>query len=97
MEETLQKYIKKRLKTDEKLSKRSKEQDRMWKSQRRQLFERFEKFKLQRNSVLKDDEKKKQMIVKKHRKEEEQMLETQSFMGVEARKRREWTNLRKSD
>lgn len=61
------------------------------------FVERFEKFKHQRAEVLKEEEKKKKQIVEKHKKIDETKTEVRSFMESEIKKKREWSNLRRSD
>lgn len=73
------------------------EQKRKWKSQRRTLIEKFERFRAQKGEIVKIEEKKKKGLIDKFRRLDTAKEEVRDLLDSEKKRRKELSNLKVLD
>eukprot|EP00347_Sterkiella_histriomuscorum_P023386 403334832 len=97
IEHIFSKYVTKRMQSEDKVSRRMKDNQRLWKTQRKQLEDKFSKIRDQQLQLQKEQDKKRKQILEKHSKENELHNEARHFIQEEVVKKREWSNLKRYD
>ncbi|CDW84610.1 UNKNOWN [Stylonychia lemnae] len=78
-------------------NRRIKDNQRLWKTQRKNFDEKFQRIKDQQKMLQKELDIKRKTILEKHAKEGELHKEAQQFIQEETQKKREWSNLKRTD